>query len=295
MSMDVTHYYLGCPAWSHENWVGTMYPKGTRGDRCLRYYARLFNASEGNSTFYGLPKPDTVERWKSVVPSSFRFCCKFPKRISHELQLTNADAETHEFLRFADRLGDYVGTLLLQLPPTFDRRALTVLRRFIESLPRRFCYAMEVRNDDFHRDPKATNEFIHLLTENGVNYAMFDTTVLHAIRSNDPVIINAQRRKPTLTARFIANGAHPFLRFVGYESVEENMPRLAQIADQVATWIGEGRRPYVFMHSPSFASAPELGRRFHRLLAARLPNHNLGELAPLLTVEKQQSLFDFVD
>ena len=83
------HYFLGCPEWSRPEWKGGLLPARTRSKDFLAGYARVFNTVEGNTTFYALPRPDVVERWKESTPPSFRFCFKFPRSISHDRKLEN--------------------------------------------------------------------------------------------------------------------------------------------------------------------------------------------------------------
>ena len=53
--------YLGCPIWSFKGWVGNFYPKGTKPADFLREYARRLTTVEGNTTFYAVPAPKTIE------------------------------------------------------------------------------------------------------------------------------------------------------------------------------------------------------------------------------------------
>ena len=82
--MAIRGYYLGCPGWGLKSWVGRLFPSGTRNTDFLARYAEVFNTVEGNTTFYALRRKDTVARWKDESPDEFRFCFKFPKKITHE-------------------------------------------------------------------------------------------------------------------------------------------------------------------------------------------------------------------
>ena len=73
---------IGLPQWFHAAW-----PFTPRSDDALARYSRHFDTVEGNTTFYGLPKPDTVRAWQAAVPAHFRFCFKFPRSISHDAEL----------------------------------------------------------------------------------------------------------------------------------------------------------------------------------------------------------------
>ncbi|WP_345343292.1 DUF72 domain-containing protein [Candidatus Villigracilis affinis] len=65
--------YLGCPVWSFKGWVGNFYPKGTKSTDFLREYARRLTTIEGNTTFYAVPAPKTIEAWAEQTPETFRF------------------------------------------------------------------------------------------------------------------------------------------------------------------------------------------------------------------------------
>jgi len=80
-------YYLGCPSWSEAAWRATLYPQDTRPTEFLSRYTEVFNAVEGNTTFYARPSEQTVARWAQVMSAHFRFCAKLPRDISHSEDL----------------------------------------------------------------------------------------------------------------------------------------------------------------------------------------------------------------
>ena len=65
------------------------------------------------------------------------------------------------------------------------------------------------------------------------------------------------------------------VRFVAHAQMDANRWLLKSWADQLARWIGEGREPFVFVHSPDETLAPELARQLHVLLTRRI---DVGEL-----------------
>ena len=68
------------------------------------------------------------------------------KEITHEQNLVGAEAEAESFINTMAELGDRLGPLLLQLPPSFDVEGMGVLEDFLKRLPEGFRYAVEVRN-----------------------------------------------------------------------------------------------------------------------------------------------------
>ncbi|MEM9410921.1 MAG: DUF72 domain-containing protein, partial [Planctomycetota bacterium] len=83
MSESERNYRIGCPVWSCPQWRGSVYrPKSPRTN-WLREYSEVFTTVEGNSTFYGLPKLETFQRWADETADHFRFVLKFPRSITH--------------------------------------------------------------------------------------------------------------------------------------------------------------------------------------------------------------------
>lgn len=278
MAEKINKYYLGCPVWSNRDWVGEFFTADAKTPQFLGQYASVYTTVEGNNTFYGLPKPQTVERWRDETPEHFRFCFKFPQKVSHMQMLVNAEDDVQFFFDLMAPLQEKIGQYFLQLPPSFGKLWLPALAQFLENLPSDFSYALEVRNRDFFDEGDAEKRLNDLLAQHNINRALFDTETLHNIESNVPEVLEAQRKKPKMPPRFTTTATQPMLRFVGYNVVEPNLPRLAVLADHVAGWIKDGKTPYVFMHSPNDTFAPHLCREFHRLLGEHLSNDIIGEV-----------------
>jgi uncharacterized protein YecE (DUF72 family) len=90
----------------------------------LARYAQTLNCVEINSTFYRPPLPKTILRWAATVPADFHFSVKAPKAITHEAKLDCEPEPLHDFLASAALLGEKLGPILVQLPPSlaFDTR-----------------------------------------------------------------------------------------------------------------------------------------------------------------------------
>jgi uncharacterized protein YecE (DUF72 family) len=132
MALKPSPVYTGCAGWSLPRDSWPQFPDtGTH----LQRYARRLPAAEINSSFYRPHQPATYERWAGSVPPGFRFSVKLPKTITHEKRLRDCDALLEGFLAQTSGLGDTLGCLLVQLPPSlaFDAGAaksfFTALRR----------------------------------------------------------------------------------------------------------------------------------------------------------------------
>lgn len=84
----------------------------------LERYARVFNAVEINSSFYRPHRPATYAKWAAATADDFRFSVKMPRTISHLKRLRDCSEELAAFLAQVHALGDKLGCLLLQLPPS---------------------------------------------------------------------------------------------------------------------------------------------------------------------------------
>lgn len=84
----------------------------------LERYASRFDAVEINSSFHRPHRMATYARWRDSVPSSFRFSVKLPKTITHGLCLREAGGLLESFLAEVAGLGEKLGCLLVQLPPS---------------------------------------------------------------------------------------------------------------------------------------------------------------------------------
>ena len=91
-------YFLGCPSWSEAAWRGSLYPADMPATASLATYCRVFNAVEGNTTFYARPAPATLARWAEQMPAHFHFCAKLPREISHSASLFEQGAALADFL-----------------------------------------------------------------------------------------------------------------------------------------------------------------------------------------------------
>ena len=122
--------YIGTAAWSLPREVAGEFP----GDgQHLERYARQFACAEINSSFYRSHSVATYARWAGMTPPHFRFAVKLPRAITHDARLRAARKPLQAFLAETAGLGDRLGVLLVQLPPSlaFDAR---VARTFFKLL-----------------------------------------------------------------------------------------------------------------------------------------------------------------
>ena len=118
---------VGTAGWTVPKETATSFPAD--GSHLERYAVGL-NAVEINSSFYRSHRQSTYERWAASVPGSFRFAVKLPKQITHINQLIESEFELDQFIEETSGLGDKLGPILVQLPPSLAWSEGTVHRFF---------------------------------------------------------------------------------------------------------------------------------------------------------------------
>ncbi|NQV28009.1 MAG: DUF72 domain-containing protein [Rhodopirellula sp.] len=264
-------YHLGCPVWACPGWVGSLFSTKDR-KKWLHEYSSVFGTVEGNSTFYGLPAMETVKRWAESSCDRFRFCLKFPKAISHDRRLIDAEVETELFLNILKVLADAdrLGPSFLQLPPTFSAVEMDRLANYLQTLPTDFPCAVEVRHRDFFDNGSVEKELDDMLRELKIDRVLFDSRPLFSTPPSDETEEAAQAKKPRSPYRTTVTGSRPMLRLVGRNSVDDTLPWIEEWVAVIADWINSGLDPYVFTHSPDDRFAPEFAARLHLQLQSHL-------------------------
>ena len=123
---------IGTAGWNVPSQYLDLIPAG--GSH-LERYAGVFNAAEINSSFHRPHRRATYERWGQSVPANFRFSVKLPRTITHDAALAGCEALLDRFADEVSGLGDKLGALLVQLPPTsaLERRLANKFFRDLRS------------------------------------------------------------------------------------------------------------------------------------------------------------------
>ena len=162
--------HVGTMGWSYSFWKGNFYPETLASKEFLAYYATRFSTVEVDSTFYRIPRVQSVLDWKEQTPQGFLFSLKFPQVITHVKMLKDCQEETSVFLERVELLKEKLGVLLLQFPYTFGIEHVSLLRDFLQKLPKRHRYVVEVRNRKLLNDG-----FYSVLRDNNVVLAWVES------------------------------------------------------------------------------------------------------------------------
>jgi uncharacterized protein YecE (DUF72 family) len=190
--------YIGCSGWSYTSWQGPFYPTDINKNLQLPFYSEVFNYVEIDSTFYNIPTESMVRNWNKRTPDNFRFTVKFPKVITHDKRLMNAEKELSLFYDRMEPLKGKILALLIQLPPSFElKEGLESLRRSNFFFDDTFRYAIEVRHRSWF---------------NELAYNLFQNSNISLAWSQ----MDRLQTPPIVTTNFI------YLRLIGDRSIHES-------------------------------------------------------------------------
>ena len=247
--MDLARLRIGCSGWSYKDWLGSFYPRDLAPKEFLRFYSRVFNCVEIDSSFYRIPSPSMVSQWRTNTPAEFLFSPKLPKKITHENKLKNSQATLIYFYSIVSRLKEKLGPIAIQLPPSIKLSThFEIMKEFVSMLSPEFKHAIEFRHKSWF-----TPEVYRLLKKSNISM----------IWSLNQYV----ETPPEVTADFA------YLRMVGdrelteFKGVQkdrsEDMKRWASVVQETS---GKFESGYVFFNNHFAGFSPESSNEFRRLL-----------------------------
>lgn len=238
-----TTVFVGCAKWGRKDWIGKIYPKGTKEGDFLSHYSKHFNCIELNATFYRIPTVSQTSGWKNKVDKNFKFCPKFTDQISHIKRLKDVQKQTDLFLEGISGFGENLGPVFLMPHPGMGPKTLEVHETFIQSIPKDIKLFVELRNPQWYSDEKAFKDVFAMLERNNVG----------------SIITDASGRRDCVHMRLSTSEA--FIRFVGNGLHPTDYTRVDDWVQRIKTWIEKGiKTVYFFMHQHEEIHSPELGK-----------------------------------
>jgi uncharacterized protein YecE (DUF72 family) len=143
--------WIGTSGYNYPEWKGSFYPADLPAAKMLPYYAAQFPTVEINYTFYRMPTEKILAGWAAQTPSPFKLTLKAPRRITHDRRLKDCGDLVAAFCAAAATVGDKLGVLLFQLPPS-ARKDLALFDAFLAELPPRVRAAIEFRHPSWLTD-----------------------------------------------------------------------------------------------------------------------------------------------
>jgi len=164
----VSRIHVGCSGWVYKHWRGSFYPEGLPQKRWFERYSEEFDTVEINASFYRVPLARTFEGWREKAPPDFHYAVKVNRFITHMKKLIECETEVDRFVELTRLLGDKLGPLLYQLPPSLHKN-LDRLDAFLARLPKDLEQVVEFRHGSWYDD-----EVLELLDRHGVGFVCHD-------------------------------------------------------------------------------------------------------------------------
>jgi uncharacterized protein YecE (DUF72 family) len=159
---------VGTSGWQYRDWRGPFYPDKLPQRQWLEHYAQAFATVEVNNAFYRLPERSTFESWRARTPDDFEVTVKVSRYLTHIKRLRDPEEPVARFLDRARGLGDRLGPVLLQLPPTL-RADADALAETLRQFPTDVRVAVEPRHTSWW-----TEEIRKLLERHGAALSWAD-------------------------------------------------------------------------------------------------------------------------
>jgi len=164
----VSQIHVGCSGWVYKHWRGIFYPEGLPQKRWFERYAEEFDTVEINASFYRVPLASTFECWRDKAPPGFHYAVKVNRFITHMKKLLDCKEEVDRFIALARPLGDTLGPLLYQLPPSLHKNPER-LDAFLSRLPKDLEQVVEFRHKSWYDE-----EILALLDRHGIGFVAHD-------------------------------------------------------------------------------------------------------------------------
>jgi uncharacterized protein YecE (DUF72 family) len=232
--------WLGTSGWQYRDWRGRFYPRPLAQARWLEHYAGQFRTVEVNNSFYRLPSAEVLAAWRERTPDDFVFVLKASRYLSHVKRLQDPDEPVDRLVERARCLGDKLGPVLLQLPPTLPVERERLARTLGRFARHRVRIAVEPRHPSW-----------------------FVEDVYALLREHDAALVWADRRNRR--SPLVRTAGWTFIRL--HEGAAAPRPRYGDAA--LAGWVERlaGLEAWVFFNNDPGGWAVANARTFGRLAA----------------------------
>lgn len=179
---------LGTSGYHFLDWVGSFYPPDLAKEQWLTFYAQHFSVLEINTSYYGLPKVETVAGWESRTPDDFRFIVKVNKQTTHERD--NEAREVEELLELLEplRSSGKLSGLLAQFPASYHADSKN--EHYLEHLEER--RGSEQMFVEFRHSSWDTDHAVSLLKDLGLGWVAVDLPRIRSLPLPRPAVTNGQ-------------------------------------------------------------------------------------------------------
>lgn len=233
--------HVGTSGWNYDHWRGPFYPEGLTRAKWLGHYAGIFSTVEVNATFYRSMRASTFEKWRSSTPDGFVWAVKASRFITHIRRLRDTEDSLARFLESLAPLGEKLGPILFQLPPSLAFED-GMVRSFCRLLPPGGRYTIEARHGSW-----SCEEALSCLKDMNVAWCISDTAGRYPYRE-------------ALTAEFTYIRLHGSRRLYASSYSEDE---LRAWASRIRSW---GLDTYLYFDNDALGYAPANAQRIMEML-----------------------------
>ncbi|MCL2244588.1 MAG: DUF72 domain-containing protein [Treponema sp.] len=249
---------IGTSGYAYHEWVGPVYPEGTKPADYLPCYSGLFPTVELNFSYYSMPKPENLAKMLIDAPE-LTFSIKAHKTLTHEIGRWEGEAKTYmaalEPMLEAKRLE----AVLFQFPYSFhytndNRRYLDKVLKFFGEVP----VAVEFRKADWY-----TGKVIEEMHKRSIPLVSLDMPelpnlppLMDVVTSDTAYIRLHGRNKEAWW------GSSDYTRYDYLYSDKE----IESWADRIRRISGQARRILVYFNNHTFGKAVRNARTLVKIL-----------------------------
>jgi uncharacterized protein YecE (DUF72 family) len=252
-------YRLALPGWAFPDWKDRYFDNRPNA---LASYASVFNAVEGNTTFYQIPDSQKILEWADTVDGQdFKMCLKLPQSVTHLAEPNWHDLDT--FLTRITPLKALLGPILIVLPASLGPGQIGRIQALFSALPKHYRYALEVRNLAFFHQPELLEP---LLKQYHSARVVLDSRPLYKGDQSHTAVVNAKLKKPDVPVKPKVYSGLAYVRLVMHPESPFNQAYIEQWAKMVAQYLTHDIEVYMTFHCPSKAQVPQFAWDFHQAL-----------------------------
>jgi len=239
--------FIGTAGWQYPEWKNSFYPRGMPTSQFLTHYSSVFNAVELNSSYYRLPRPETIMEWKVRTQSNFKLCPRLIQAITFKNKLKKGDNLLKAFLGHFLPLDDRLGPVVIEIPKdiAFTHENVEPFLDMLGRFSHHYTFVIEPRHVSW-MDPRAGK----MCEERELTWSISDFC----------------GRIPTIQKTI---GDKVYLRFHGTQDLNESrytVDTLLYCAEKVKHWLEEGKTVYVFFNNNFGCYALDNAKEFQKLV-----------------------------
>lgn len=190
--LEEGNLYAGASQWSQGRWKAGLKAEGKTGHP-LTAYSRLMNTVELNSTYYGFPNEQQLQKWRTLVRgTSLKFCPKIHRSISQRPG-SDQGAALQSFFQKVQCLEPHLGPSFLQLSDLISLERWEGLRQLLAYKPADTHFMVEMRHASWFEDTDERHKWMQTMLDTGVGAVLTDAParrdLLHMAILQDQLLV----------------------------------------------------------------------------------------------------------